>query len=151
MTVFTHAITVNGSRHYSVGEGEEDGIRRPLERLDGADRYSLILWRIPPGQHFDEVDKKLYPQEYIQCAGSYPGPMVCEVRELAPGGPVQSVVGRALPGIPGDAWVTIPWDKFETRVLEREALAGDEVWACFREYFRTGRLPPGYSRRAIAL
>ena len=103
MTVYTHAISVNGSRHYSVGKGDEDGIRVPLERLDGADRYSLVLWRIPPGQHFDEVDKRLYPREYIQCAGNYAGRMVCEVRELAPGGPVQWVVGRALPMPPEEA------------------------------------------------
>ena len=78
--------------------------------------------------------------------------MVCEVRELTPGGPVQAVVGRAMPSDPaGDAWVVIPWDGVETRVLEREALTGDEVWACFREYFRSGGLPPGYARRAIVL
>jgi hypothetical protein len=79
------AVTMNGRTSSELKpRWAEEEIVNLLSRLDGVDRYSMILWELPENIPFDRVDINDYPHEYVQCAGSFearltaePGPANC--------------------------------------------------------------------------
>ncbi len=150
------ALTMNGDTSVELQPwdgSEEDELVSSLQRLNGSDRYSLSLWRLPEGRPFDLVEPRKQRQEYMQTAGSFDGPMIAEVRELVDGSACQYAIGRASGGAEDEdaADVIVPWDGIETRVRPNEVLDGREVADLFLSYYRTGELPPSYARRLLEL
>jgi hypothetical protein len=124
-----------------------------LSRLDGVDRYSMILWELPENTPFDRVDINDGPREYLQCAGSFEGRLTAELREVRDGSARQYVIGR-ISDAAGDgaaADEVVPWNGYEARVRANEVLSGSEVQGLFPFYYRTGELPDFYTRREIEL
>jgi hypothetical protein len=117
-----------------------------LRRLDGVDMFSLILWALPPGVWFDDVDPETFVVEYIQCAGSFAGRLTCEIRASGK----QYVLGRAQPeGLLREA--VVEWNGIRTSVLENEVLDGEAVTELFLAYLAGDEMPPSYSLREISL
>ncbi|MGZ6558519.1 MAG: hypothetical protein ACXVH3_02910 [Solirubrobacteraceae bacterium] len=131
----------------------EEEIVNLLSRLDGVDRYSMILWELPENTPFDLVDINDYPHEYVQCAGSFEGRLTAEVREVRDGLARQYVIGRVSddPGDSGGADEVVPWNGYEARVRANEVLTGSDVQELFLFYYRTGELPGPYTGREIEL
>ena len=148
------AVTMNGRTSSELKpRWAEEEIVNLLSRLDGVDRYSMILWELPENIPFDRVDINDYPHEYVQCAGSFAGRLTAEVREVRDGQARQYVIGRVSddPGDSGAADEAVPWNGYEARVRANEVLTGSDVQELLLSYYRTGELPASYTRREIEL
>lgn len=147
----THALTMNG-RISGELKGElppEQELRRRLHLLDGKDRYSLMLWPVPGGMTFDQVDLRPWPREYMQVAGG-PARMTVEVRRRHGDDFDHFVIGRAPdPGPP--LTDVIEWDGCETFVQPNEVFDVQGVGELFVEYFRTTDVGSMYSLRRLDL
>jgi hypothetical protein len=152
MSQVTHALTMNGRIHGELKDpldSPEGVIRKRLGLLDGTNRYSLSLWRLPTEVPFDKVDLVHWPQEYIQVAGGGDG-MTVEVRRFEGDAPVQYVVGHALGGAePQPLKTAVLWNGHEARVLESEVFQVDEVVDLFVSYYSTGQVPATYALRPL--
>jgi hypothetical protein len=149
----THALTHSGRSTAELSEAVrpvKEQLARALARLDGEERFSLVLWRLPAGKTLLEVDMAVEPQEYLQCAGSAER-MTVELRELEGGVARQYVVGR-LPaeqdGAPGEV---VPWSDFKAVVYPNEVFAADEAAELFGQYLDTHAVEPTYHLRPLQL
>lgn len=122
---------------------------RLLGRLDGVERFSFILWKMPEGKRLDQVDQTEDAQEYCQSAGSAMQ-MTVEVRRIVGGRPQQLVVGRRGPVDPEPS-VDIPWSTFTVHVRQNEVFDAQEAAEIFNAYYDTGWVPAGYVLREIEL
>jgi hypothetical protein len=131
----------------------EAELRELLERLNGAERYSFLIWKLPEGKSLYDVGPNDPARKaYMQCAGDFEGRMTCEIRELVDGEPHQYVLGRADEAdddAEGDQ--VVPWNDHVAKVRPNEVLSGEEVAELFIHYYRTGTEAPGYSRRELDL
>ncbi|TCC36933.1 hypothetical protein [Kribbella sindirgiensis] len=154
MKKVTHALTMNGRVHGEVKDPDllpREVIEQRLGLLDGVDRYSLSLWRLPVGVPFDRVDLAVWPQEYVQVAGSADR-MTVEVRRPGDPGERQYVVGRAVPDNSGPAGeVVIRWNGCESRVYSYEVFSAAEAAEVFVRYYETGQVPDTFRLRALPL
>jgi hypothetical protein len=156
------AVTINGDTSFELKPrwGEEEMLKL-LGRLDGVERYSIVVSKLSAGVPFDRVDMDRDAQEYIQCAGSFDGRLTAEVREVVDGAAHQYVIGRPPeppadpaaepPADPGDADEIVPWGGHEAHVRPNEVLNGREVSDLFLSYYRTGEIPSSYTRRPLDL
>jgi hypothetical protein len=124
-----------------------------LGRLNGSERYSFLIWRLPEGKSLLEVgpddDAR---RSYMQCAGDFGGRITCEIRELVDGEPHQYVLGRSDEADDdAEADQVVPWNDHVAKVRPNEVLSGEEVAELFIHYYRTGNEAPGYSRRELDL
>jgi hypothetical protein len=147
------AVTMNGRTSFELKpQSAEQEIVELAGRLDGVDRFSMILWRLPDGVPFVEVDVNDYPHEYMQCAGDFNDRMTCEIREAADDELHQYVLGRSADETDdAEADQIVPWNDHVAKVRPNEVLSGDEVAELFVHYYRTGTEAPGYSRRELDL
>ena len=152
MTYCHHMITLNGRRHYdleSTFEDSRDFIARVMSRLDGDERYSLVLGALPGGKGIGDVDTKAWPVEYVQCAGSSEA-LTVEIRVGTGDDAKQSVVGRS--GEHSDeADVDIPWDGYVSSVYPDEVFDADEAIELFAYYLVHAAVPPDCSLRCLDL
>jgi hypothetical protein len=88
----THAWSMSGGKSdtelQAWDEQPENEIRHLLGRLDGTDRSSFLLWRLPGDRRLGSVTQKQYERYssvYMQCAGDFNGRMTCEIRESVDG------------------------------------------------------------------
>jgi hypothetical protein len=151
MTPPTHAVTVNGHTSMELESfrdlSDEDELVQRLRTLDGVDSFALVLWKLPEGVAFADVDvAEASGENYMQCAGRFSGSLTCEIRD--PDG--HFVLGRASDA-DEDAPIesVIEWNAHRTLVRENEVLSGDEVAELFVSYLQTGHEPDGYIRREI--
>lgn len=152
--IATHAFNMNGQfwaeLKDSFGPIDEE-IHRLLRRLNGSERFSFTLSRLPEGKRLDEVSVANDLREYLQCAGSA-GRMMVEMRTVAADASEQQfVVGR--PAGTNDAMrsVDVRWNTFVTRVQQNEVFDADEAAAIFFAYYETARIPSTYVLRPIEL
>ena len=127
----------------------EDIIRQRLALLDGVNRYSFSLWRLPERVPFERVDLDRWPQEYIQAAGSKER-LTVEIRRIEGIGR-QYVVGKCPPAGPMSHQVAIHWSGYETCVQENEVFTAVEAAEVFVHYYATGRIPEVYALRNLVL
>lgn len=66
-TEWAPALTINGETSYEATRECEIGLERTLERMDGEDLHSLVLWHYPADEEFASPD---YLDQYLQCAGT---------------------------------------------------------------------------------
>lgn len=149
----THVVSFNNRTKIELQPSDgtvEERLVQLLGRLNGTDRYSLILWKLPSGQRLCDVDVKEASGQYIQTAGDFNSRMTAEVREVVDSTPQQYVIGRA-PGDPDETGSdgVVPWNGYEARVRTNEVLSGSEVSEVFVSYYRTGQLPSSFVRRPI--
>jgi hypothetical protein len=153
MKPVTHAMTMNGRIHGELKDPDltaEESIKKLLALLDGTTRYSLNLWRLPDGVPFDRVDLKVWPQEYVQVAGSS-ARMTLEVRRFEGGTARQYVVGHSTATTISAADEVIPWNGYEARVRANEVFDAAEAADLFIAYYLTGGIPEGHSLRLLDL
>ncbi|WP_322778627.1 hypothetical protein [Frankia sp. Cas4] len=153
MTLVTHALTMNGRIHGELKDPvapPAELIRQRLLLLDGSNRFSLSLWAIPPDTSFDQIDLRVWPQEYIQAAGSRDRLMV-EMRRVDGLKPRQYLVGHktSVTGEHLDPDVPVHWNGCETTVLQREVFDIEEAGGLFVAYYTTGSVPPQYALREL--
>jgi hypothetical protein len=131
----------------------EDELVRLLGRLNGTDRYSFLIWKLPEGKSLLDVGTEDQARKvYMQCAGDFNGRMTCEIRESVDGEKHQYVLGRAADATDdAEADQLVPWNDHVVQVRPNEVLSGDEVADLFVHYYRTGTSAPGYNRRELAL
>ena len=144
----THALGINGTTWMDLQEidkGKVHDFTKMLQRLDGNELYSLILWKLPPGKSLDEAAPKRNATEYIQSAGSADR-MTVEVRRKNGAGVEHFVVGRPNGGNTGKR-ETIHWDSAETVVAPNEVFDATEAAELFTSYHRTGWVPSNYVLR----
>ena len=148
-----HGVTMNGRISTALkprpGRTIEEELAARLSLLDGADRFALLLWRLPEGVPFDRFDLDSGPTDYIQCAGGVAGRFTCEVRRVASDGRhQQEVIGRT----PVDDELkseTVHWGEHKTIVRENEVLQLDELEELFTTYLANGEIPGRYARRLL--
>lgn len=154
MKKVTHALTMNGRIHGEVKDPDlspREVIEQRLALLDGVDRYSLSLWRLPTDVPFDRVDLAAWPQQYVQAAGSADG-MTVEVRRVGEPGRRHYVVGRAGSDTSGPpVEVVIPWNGCEAGVYSFEVFSAVEAAEVFAGYYDTGQVPDAYRLRPLPL
>lgn len=154
MNPATHALTMNGRINGELKDPDdspEGVIRKRLSSLDGRRRFSLMLWALPHGVAFDDVDIVNGPDEYIQTAGSRER-MTIEIRRIEANGPRQYVVGRSLPSRDDDepAAELIEWDGgIQTIVHPSEVFCAHEAAELFVSYYATGWIPESYALRLL--
>jgi hypothetical protein len=144
---------MNGRIHGELKSPERsaaDELRHRVHLLDGASRFSLILWKLPQGVAFDDVDLRIWPQEYVQAAGGRDR-FTVEERTLQDGVAVQVAVGREEHSAEGDPTEVVVWNGCDTVVHEHEVWTATEVADLFVAYYLHGRLPAGLTRRVVAV
>jgi hypothetical protein len=123
-----------------------------LGRLNGGTVYSLMLWRLPDGVAFHDVDFRIFPLEYMQCAGDFSGQLTCEFREGGERDGRQYALGRPRHDSEEPAERhAILWYDFVTHVQGNEVLSGEEVGELMLAYLREGAPPTTYERRLLTL
>jgi hypothetical protein len=154
MTGVTHAVTMNGRTSFELkghaGLSPEEEMIELLGKLNGVQRYSMIVWAIPADRPFDQVDLRSFPTEYIQCACGGADRFICETREGNADAGVQYAVGRARTAEGSSAPdEVIFWNGTSTTVQTNEVLRADEVAELLLAYYRTGSTPSSYLRRKL--
>lgn len=147
-----YAFTMNGRIHGELKETwapAAEEIRRRVALLDGTERFSLSLWRLPPGVDLDRVKLDRWPQEYIQTAGCRDR-LTVEVRRLEAGVLCQDVVGRGGEGADGPRDQAVRWSVHETVVAATELYTTAEAGDLFVAYYESGRVPSSCHLRRLA-
>jgi len=156
MTAANYGVTMNGKVSTALagkdGRSVEEELLHRLRLLDGNKRFSLNLWRLPPGVPFDRVDLRVFPTSYIQCAGDFSGRLTCEVRECSADAEAQYVLGHAVPdGAVLAVDQVVSWNGCNSTVRANEVLHADDIAELFLAYYRTGSTPSSYLRRPLDL
>lgn len=151
--IATHAVTMNGSFSGELKNPElsiEDEIRRLLRSLNGVDIFAISLWELPSGKDLDQVNRKKWPAEYIQCAGTADR-MTVEVRRLESKQSHQFVIGSSAADTP--ATDVIQWDagRHSTKVRPSEVMTWEDAAELFIAYYETGEVPSRYHLRELSL
>lgn len=151
--IATHAYSVNGQAwselQDSFGPPSEE-LKGLLSRLDGVERYSLILWALPEGKYLDETSPADDAREYLQCAGKAER-LVVEIRRIVDGKPQQYVIGRPAGSTSSEADEEVHWSNFMTLVHENEVFDAIEAADLFASYYETGEVPAQYVERPLTL
>jgi hypothetical protein len=120
-----------------------------LSRLDGKRRFAFSIAPLPEGVAWNAVNLNEWPTEFLQCAGNADR-MTIEIRWIADGRPVLSVVGRGLGATEtSELNQKVAWDEFETLVREDELFSWETAAAIFEHYYRTGSIPETLSLRDL--
>lgn len=124
--------------------------RKRLALLDGTNRYSLSLWRLPPGVPFDRVNLVTWPQEYLQVAGCRDG-MTIEIRRFEGGAPRQYAAGRSISDRNDtNAETVIRWNGGETKVFSNEVFTVEEAADLFAIYLENADVPETHLLRPLS-
>lgn len=151
MGVQTHVMEFSSGGASSKGGGSSRlQFVSPLRRLNGAERWFVLLYPLPPGKSYLDVRNEA-TEQFIQAAGTAEA-MMLDIRK--PGGQqwgAESV--RYFIGHSHDRKLTLdvpiglprgPEFVSAAEVFEAEE-AGDIVFT----YYKTGDIPPGYVLRPV--
>lgn len=149
-----HAMTLSGRITVDLKPPRANAARdllQALGNLDGEERFSLVLFRLPAGAELDDVDLACFPEEFLQCAGSQER-MTIEQRVLERAEPKQYVLGHdAPPAGATEPDTAVRWSTFEAIVYSTEVFTGAEATEIFLRYLDTGQPDPRYHRRLLTL
>ncbi|MGV0838482.1 hypothetical protein [Mycolicibacterium thermoresistibile] len=151
MGVPTHVVVYSSGSAATIGAGAGSlQFLGPLRRLNGAERWYVLLYPLPPGKSYEEVRNRPTPA-YIQAAGAADA-MTVETRR--PRGEqwdapwVRYVVGREHEDDePFDVPIVLP--RTTEMVSRSEVFDAEEAGKLFMSYHKTGALPPGYALRPV--
>lgn len=147
-----YAMTLSGRTTVELKPADQAAgqLVQALGRLNGEQRFSLVLFELPVGVAFDDVDLSSFPKEYLQCAGSQER-MTVEVRVQEADGLRQYALGHGAPAGDSEPDEVIRWSTFETPVHHTEIFTGEEAAEIFAEYLGTRQVPSEYHRRLLEL
>lgn len=148
----THRVTYSDRLKVFIGPHERLlSFLRPLRRLDGRQRYSVNLTRLPAPMRANEITTAISTApgaNFVQCIGSADA-LAIEFRQAIDGVSQQFIVG--LPGSRvGVPNVFIPHADRDLRVYPDEVFTADQAADLVTTYFHTGDLPHGLRLRASA-
>ncbi len=151
---YTHVIEQDGKSVVSIaGWADVDEFRRRLQRFNGVERFTLLLWTLPSDMDYVEaVRAGLDGLAYIQAAGSA-DTLTVELRK--PGGQqwgadwVRYVVGHPPAEERPRLVAPIPLPRGPEMVAQNELFGADEAADLFYSYFKTGDIPGEYSLRPV--
>jgi hypothetical protein len=147
----THVMEYSGRTVTTLSRGAGPlQFAGPLRRLDGTERWCLVLYALPAGKSYEDIAGQ-GADEYLQAAGSA-DKMVVEIRK--PAGQqwgvewVRFVVGHPHgDSPPRDESITLP-DTTE-KISRPELFEAEEAAELFLSYYRTGDIPAGYVLRPV--
>ncbi|HXR45602.1 MAG TPA: hypothetical protein VN759_12375 [Pseudolysinimonas sp.] len=128
-------------------------LRHLVGLLDGDERWSFGLWKVPEGMRFLALDLDRYPEEFLQAAGSADA-MVIELRRREADGDLhQYAVGRGEDE-PGESVVTWasndPARPHRLTVPSAEVFGADEAAEVYWHYYQqVGTVPEFYRLRPV--
>lgn len=150
MAVYTHVLEYSSGNILSFDSyADISKFARVLHGFNGADRFSLALWALPPGMEYEEAVAAGLDREYIQAAGRADA-MTVEI--CKPGGQqwdvdwVRYVIGHPHEDDPPlDVPIVLPQS---TEMRSRfEVFDADEAAQLFYSYYKTGGIPASYALR----
>ncbi|MCW2786974.1 MAG: hypothetical protein JWP74_3491 [Marmoricola sp.] len=146
------AVTLNGRTSMELKvlptrEPVEQEIAGYLDRLNGSTRYSINLWELPPATTFERVNRKHWPEHYIQAAGSRDR-MTVEIR-IPDQRAHKHFVVRKSDTIAPSPTEEIRWDTYSTLVYDVEVFTAAEAVPLFLSYWQTGDIASQYRRREL--
>ena len=127
----------------------ENEIAARLDRLDGTERFAVMLWALPPSTDFERVRLDKWPVHFIQAAGTRDR-MTVEIRFADEDSDVQAVIGKTET-VDSEPDQVIEWDGIATPVFETEVFTAAEAVPLFLSYWQRGRVPDTYALRRIAV
>jgi hypothetical protein len=141
------SLGINGSTWYLLKD--DDILARSLRLLDAERRYSLVVWRLPEGTNWNNVDPATQSDEYLQCAGSA-SRLVIELRRREGDKHAQYVVGsEPTPGQGMEPTEVVKWGKYTLKVHRSEVYDAEKALPLFLAYVHSGQLPKDTTRRPI--
>ncbi|MGW4100614.1 hypothetical protein [Mycobacterium sp. NPDC004974] len=151
MGVPTHVMVfTSGSASEKDGGSSRLQFVSPLRRLNGTERWFLLLYPLPPGKTYDDV-RKAATEQFIQAAGSADA-MLLDIRK--PGGDqwgakwVRYIIGHEHEGNPPlDVPIELP--RAPEMISRPEVFEAEEAGDIFFTYYKTGDIPPGYVLRPV--
>lgn len=150
----THVVTTNAGSHMFLTDlirPYRDQIHLGLSMLDGDGNFAWSLWRSPEGVGLFDIDKKRFPVEFMQSAGTADA-MTIEVRFVEEGGTErQYVVGRPGSDNTGMSPATFKYlrDTRELHLFPNEVFGADEAAEIYYQYYLTDRVPAPYQLREL--
>lgn len=151
VAVDTHVTEHNGGKLITILDSYADiaEFADVLRRFNGTERFSLVLWALPPGMDNRQAVAAGLDREYIQAAGRADA-MTVEI--CKPGGQQWGVDRvRYVVGHPdgGDAALDVPIVlPHSTEMRSRsEIFNADEAAELFYSYYKTGDIPTSYALR----
>lgn len=151
----THVVTTNGDSHMFLGDQVRpypDQISRVLHLMDGERRWGYSLWRAPEGVGLFAIDKKKYPQNYMQSAGTAAA-MTIEARFVGDDGVARHyAVGRPTEkNFEGEPSVVLRYlnGARELHVFPNEVFDAEEAAKVYYDYFLTDTVPQPYVLRRL--
>jgi len=154
MAAETHIVTTNGDSHIFLDDfirPYKEQISRVLHLLDGERRWGYSLWQAPEGVGLFAIDKKKYPQNFMQSAGTAEA-MTIEVRFVEDDGVGrQYVLGRPDEVVEGEPPVVLRYlnESRELRLYPNEVFNADEASEIYYQYFLTDEVPAPYVLRRL--
>lgn len=148
----THLLETTKLNSEIGPEHPEEVFRRPLARLDGTTRFSVVLSRLAlnkPSEGKQRADPD--DQHFIQAAGNA-DKMTLEIRKGVEGGGTQLfTIGhayeekrRAEPPT-----VVVQAGKNSAKVYEHELFESSEAADLFFHYYKNDDIPRGYALREL--
>ena len=146
--LWTHAESFNGGEYqYLTGDGAPIAkhLAKVLNQADGKRRYTYSIWRMTDPDDLREDDGS-----FLQAGGSATA-MTLEIAFPAADG-TRRLCTIGHPDKPTEPTTAIPINsKRAVRVFANEVFTADEAATIFDAYFRTGRIPDGYTLRELDL
>ncbi|QZH65020.1 hypothetical protein [Mycolicibacterium farcinogenes] len=151
MGVQTHVMEFSSGGASSKGGGSGRlQFVSPLRRLNGAERWFVLLYPLPPGKSYLDVRNEA-TEQFIQAAGTAEA-MMLDIRK--PGGDqwgakwVRYIIGHEHEGDPPlDVPIELP--KAAEMVSAPEVFEAEEAGDIVFTYYKTGDIPPGYVLRPV--
>lgn len=152
MGTYTHVLEYSGGRSVVTLDNYADveDFAGPMRLFDGAERFGLTLWALPPNSDYEKAVKSgSAALEFIQAGGSADA-LTIDIRKA--GGAqwgmdwIRYVVGHphSRPE-PRDIAIKLP--RATEFVSRSEVFTPDEAAELFFSYYKTGDIPPGYVLR----
>lgn len=151
MGIPTHVMEFSsGSTSVKGGGSSRLQFVSPLRQLNGAERWFITFYALPPGKSYEEIRHE-GTEEYIQAGGSAEA-MMLDIRK--PGGQqwgaesVRYIIGHSHDGnLPLDVPIELPCGP--EFVSAAEVFEAEEAADIFISYYKTGEIPPSYVLRPV--
>ncbi|QIS15376.1 hypothetical protein [Nocardia arthritidis] len=153
--ITTHRVTYSDRLKVFIGPSEKvQNFLRPLRRLDGYDRYSVCMTRLPAPMR--SLDIPATPsadrgEDQLTCMGSA-DELVIELRRTVDGATRRYLVGTH-PDRVGVPVLTISVQRgmHQLRVHFDEVFTADEAAEILTAYYRTGEVPSQFTLRELVI
>ncbi|RJO80376.1 hypothetical protein D5S18_00170 [Nocardia panacis] len=153
--ITTHRVTYSDRLKVFIGPSETvQNFLRPLRRLDGHDRYSLCMTRLPAPMRSRDIPTTPITDrgtDYLHCMGSVDG-LILELRTTVDGHPYQCLLGSgSLHSDAPTVHICAEPGQRPVEVYPDEVFTAEQAAEIFTTYYRTGEVPLDLTRREWVL